>query len=414
MSELFRREAVEHARRRLTGSVSLALPLSTSLLGLFLAGIVLAALIFASLATYARKETVQGWITTPGGLLRVQARQGGVVQAVDVRAGQKVQAGEHLATLSGSIETARGGAPALITRDISVQRQAELKEGTARLAALDLEVSRIKDSLEIGRRELIEIDRRIALQQSQVELAQNVVDQSRSLAEKGYLPQRELNARISASLTAEEYLAQLRSQRLALERQVAESRSRLATLPSDREILVANASSAAAQLNQRETDVGIQGEHLIGAPAAGRVEDVTVRRGQTLSPGDTVAVLSPGSGSLEVELFIPARAVGFVKPGQSVRLMFAAFPYQKFGSGNGRVLSISSTALAPAELSGALVAVQEPVYRARVALDRNFISAYGRHVPLRSGMQLSADIIIDRRSLLEWLLDPLYAAGRRR
>lgn len=413
MSELFRREAVEHARRRLTGSVSLALPLSTSLLGLFLAGIVLAALIFASLATYARKETVQGWITTPGGLLRVQARQGGVVQAVDVRSGQTVRAGEHLVTLSGSIETARGGAPALITRDISVQRQAELKEGTARLAALDLEVSRIKDSLEIGRRELIEIDRRVTLQQSQVELAQNVVDQSRSLAEKGYLPQRELNARISASLTAEEYLAQLRSQRLALQRQVAENRSRLATLPSEREILVANASSAAAQLNQRETDVGIQGEHLIGAPATGRVEDVTVRRGQTLSPGDTVAVLSPGSGSLEVELFIPARAVGFVKPGQSVRLMFAAFPYQKFGSGNGRVLSISSTALTPSELSGALVPVQEPVYRARVALDQNFISAYGRHVPLRSGMQLSADIIIDRRSLLEWLLDPLYAAGRR-
>lgn len=413
MSDLFRREAVDHARRRLTGSVSLALPLSTMVLAGVMVAIVAAALLFASQATYARKETVQGWLTTSGGLLRVQARQGGLVQAVHVSPGARVESGQQLASLSASIETVQGAAPDLITRDISAERQADLRGVSARLAALDLEADRLGRSLEIGQQELAEIDRRISLQQTQLQLNRDVVQQSRTLAERGFLPQRELNARISAELSAEEYLAQLRSQRLAQQRQMAESRSRLATLPSERESVAAGAASAAAQLNQRETDVGAQGRYLVSSPIAGRVEDVTARPGQTLDAGDTVAVVAPGGSTLEVELFIPARAVGFIRPGQDVRLMFAAFPYQKFGTGNGRVISVSSTTLAPTELSDALVAIQEPVYRARVALDENFVSAYGARVPLRSGMLLTADVVIDRRSLLEWLLDPLYAAGRR-
>ena len=413
MSDLFRREAVDHARRRLTGSVSLALPLSTMVLAGVMVAIVAAALLFASQATYARKETVQGWLTTSGGLLRVQARQGGLVQAVHVSPGARVELGQQLASLSASIETVQGAAPDLITRDISAERQADLRGVSARLAALDLEADRLGRSLEIGQQELAEIDRRISLQQTQLQLNRDVVQQSRTLAERGFLPQRELNARISAELSAEEYLAQLRSQRLAQQRQMAESRSRLATLPSERESVAAGAASAAAQLNQRETDVGAQGRYLVSSPIAGRVEDVTARPGQTLDAGDTVAVVAPGGSTLEVELFIPARAVGFIRPGQDVRLMFAAFPYQKFGTGNGRVISVSSTTLAPTELSDALVAIQEPVYRARVALDENFVSAYGARVPLRSGMLLTADVVIDRRSLLEWLLDPLYAAGRR-
>ena len=55
----------------------------------------------------------------------------------------------------------------------------------------------------------------------------------------------------------------------------------------------------------------------------------------------------------------------------------------------------------------------EPVFRVRVRLSQNAVSAYGEQMPLQPGMLLAADVIVDKRSLLEWLLDPLYAAGRR-
>jgi membrane fusion protein len=58
------------------------------------------------------------------------------------------------------------------------------------------------------------------------------------------------------------------------------------------------------------------------------------------------------------------------------------------------------------------VALQEPVFRVRAALARETVDAYGAELPLQPGMLLRAEVVIDRRSLLEWLFDPIFAAGR--
>ena len=45
----------------------------------------------------------------------------------------------------------------------------------------------------------------------------------------------------------------------------------------------------------------------------------------------------------------------------------------------------------------------------RVKLDSSMVKAYGTEVALRPGHTLSADIEIDRRKLIRWMLDPLFA-----
>jgi len=60
-----------------------------------------------------------------------------------------------------------------------------------------------------------------------------------------------------------------------------------------------------------------------------------------------------------------------------------------------------------------LAAVREPAYRIKVALERQTISAFGREVPLQPDMTLRADIILERRSIIEWLLEPLLGARQR-
>jgi membrane fusion protein len=77
------------------------------------------------------------------------------------------------------------------------------------------------------------------------------------------------------------------------------------------------------------------------------------------------------------------------------------------------VRSISSTVLGPTEISIPGISVQEPVFRVRVALDRESISAYNETISLQPGMLLSADVVFDRRSLLQWLFDPIYAVRGR-
>jgi membrane fusion protein len=89
-----------------------------------------------------------------------------------------------------------------------------------------------------------------------------------------------------------------------------------------------------------------------------------------------------------------------------VRLAYEAFPYQRFGLHNGRVHNVSGTLLRPAEIVGPM-AVRDPSYRVTVTLDRQSIQAFGREFPLGADMTLRADIVFDRRSLLDWVLDPV-------
>jgi membrane fusion protein len=122
--------------------------------------------------------------------------------------------------------------------------------------------------------------------------------------------------------------------------------------------------------------------------------------------------LVPAGARLEARLYGPSRAIGFVRPGQRVRLRYEAFPHQKFGQYEGVVKSVSRSTVGLAELGGDGAPLPgltpgEPVYRVTVELATQAATAYGEAVPLQPGMQLEADVLIDSRRLYQWVLDPL-------
>jgi len=70
--------------------------------------------------------------------------------------------------------------------------------------------------------------------------------------------------------------------------------------------------------------------------------------------------------------------------------------------------------LAALPIAGAASAADgEPLYRITVALQRQSVDAYGQAQPLTAGMQIEADVLLERRSLIEWIFEPLLGlAGR--
>ena len=72
------------------------------------------------------------------------------------------------------------------------------------------------------------------------------------------------------------------------------------------------------------------------------------------------------------------------------------------------MLKVSQTILTRSDTFGP-VELREPAYRITAALDRPDIDAYGKKIPLQADMLLRADIILERRSLISWLLDPLLS-----
>jgi membrane fusion protein len=139
------------------------------------------------------------------------------------------------------------------------------------------------------------------------------------------------------------------------------------------------------------------------------VSSLQASLGQAADPQRLQLQIVPGDSALQAELFVPARAIGFVKVGQDVRILYDAFPYQHYGAYHGRIVRVSQTVLTGSDIATP-VTLREPAYRAIVALDRPDIDAFGTQIPLQPDMLLRADVILERRTLMDWILTPLRSA----
>ncbi len=143
--------------------------------------------------------------------------------------------------------------------------------------------------------------------------------------------------------------------------------------------------------------------HLaVVAPFDGHVADLQAFAGQQVDRGEhMLSVVPPMTMDHRVVLWLPATAGGRVREGMSVRLRYAGYPMTEHGSGAGMVERVSPVARAPAQ--GALR------YRALVA-----VTALPRSADwIPAGMAVDADVVLARKPLWMWLLEPLMDAAAR-
>ena len=182
-------------------------------------------------------------------------------------------------------------------------------------------------------------------------------------------------------------------------------------MPIDKDQRVSKLKGSIGDIDIKLKQTEGQRAYLVSAPMAGRISALQAITGKTADPAIPQMSIVPEGDTLSAELFVPARAIGFVAPGQMVHLHYAAFPYQQFGFGEGKIMTISQTLLKPEQFTGP-IAFTGASYRVVVALTRQTVYAYGKEMPLQADMQLEADILFDRRSLLAWILDPLMGRWR--
>jgi membrane fusion protein len=411
-TSLFRKEAVAHATSRLNGEVMLATPLKVKLLALVLTLSVAAALAFAATASYARKETVTGWLTPEHGLVRVAAQHGGIALSLLVEEGAPVEAGAALAVLRLSTQTSQGDVGKALGEILAAQEAAASARAASVLDGLAAEEQRLRAEGAGLARERLALGEQIALAEQAVALSAAEAERGMAMLANGVLSKREADQRRQAELQARQSLTALRRSGQELDRAITAVRARIAAIPIERAAARAESASTEATLRERMMQHSAESEYVITSPIAGRIAALPAQAGQMLAPGAVVAVVTPQDGRLLAELYVPSRAAGFVRPEQAVRLMYEAFPYQRFGVGRAQVEAVSRTVLAPDEIAIPGLRLGEPVFRVRAALERDTVDAYGERIALQPGMLLRADIVIDRRSLLQWLFDPILAVRR--
>jgi membrane fusion protein len=116
--------------------------------------------------------------------------------------------------------------------------------------------------------------------------------------------------------------------------------------------------------------------------------------------GEVLSEIACDGARLQGELELPQAGVPMVRAGQGVKLRFDAFPYQRYGVRFGTVRWLGPSGSTERD-SGA--------FRALVDLQDSIIRVQGRAEPLRPGMGGLADIVVGRRSLVSFALEPVRA-----
>jgi len=158
------------------------------------------------------------------------------------------------------------------------------------------------------------------------------------------------------------------------------------------------------------------------APQDGVIKDLaTHTSGTVVQPGTVLASLVPREEKLKAEVWVSNEDIGFVRPGQPVKLKFATYTFQKYGMGKGTVEHVSADAQSEEEArdKGLQGAGHRPLrYKALVTLDASALETDGMKYPLSVGMQTTAEILLGDRTVAEYLLSPVkkawHEAGRER
>jgi len=410
---LFRKEAVSHQSERLTGTITLAQPLSIKLTVLILVSIAVAIVAFLFSAEYSRKETIRGFLMPNKGVIKSFANQGGTIEKLWVQEGDKVLKGQAIATIVVQQNNSNGvDLSTQLAEQLNAQANLLIDEISQHqaLKAQELSNLRIQDTA-LGN-EKIALENQLTLADEKLSLLTEQQLDFNQLNKSGYVSNLEKERQQQALLEAKQEKQNIARLLLQHQNQLNQVTFNIRNIPQQYTLRINNLKRQQADLQRQLAQVASNYKYTITASNNGVVTGVQVVEGETLSQSKAQSKpllhILPEGSELIAELLLPTRSAGFIQLGNNTRLRFDAFPYQRFGFINSEITRIDQTLITPNEIQ-LPIALQEPVYRLRAKLSQQQMKAFGKAFDLKSGMLFEADIMLEQRTLIEWLLEPIYS-----
>lgn len=414
---LFRDEVLQAQQGAWLGRVQIVRPLSLDLVTLGVLAVALVAGAFLTLGHYTRKTTVEGVLAPDRGVIRLVPPEAATVIERRIGEGQPVKAGDILFVLAQERPRLLAGAQAEVRRSLQERKQSLQESARQQDALAAAQEAALARRLQTLRAEQAQAEREAALQQQRLQLAQQAKSRLEALRRDNFISEAQVLAKQEEVLGLQSQLQGLQRERLRLQREREQLEGELRSLPLRARSTQGELERDLAEVSREAAEQDSERQLIVRAPQDGVLSAVLAESGQAVSPSSALASLLPKGAALQAQLYAPSSAVGFIRAGQAVRLRLEAFPYQKYGPLEGRVLQVSRTPLAAGELAAQPLAGVAPprpgeaMFRITVALDAAARARWTQ--PLAAGMRLQADVLLERRRLIEWLFEPLLGLRER-
>ncbi|GAA0590688.1 HlyD family type I secretion periplasmic adaptor subunit [Caenispirillum bisanense] len=269
-------------------------------------------------------------------------------------------------------------------------------------AVLEGEIMQKQAEANAAARQMESVRRQVALLGEEVEMQRTLFQQGHASKVRFFEVQREKAA-------AESELSRLEGQKETSEKAVVELTQRINDLDNNqRQDAVGELGTVTAELVQVEEALGraqdmVQRLEMV-SPVRGYVQNLQVRNAGTVIPaGGVLMEVVPVDDELRVETKIATRDVGHVTAGQPVKIKVSSYDFVRYGSVAGRLEYVSATTYVD-EQTG------QPYYKGMVTMDRAYLGENPEENRILPGMTVQADVVTGEKTLLEYLLKPIYVS----
>lgn len=390
--------------------------------------------------------TAPGRVIPDGKVKVLQSMDNAIIRAIHVKEGQRVKQGDLLVELDPTISGAdlTSSAEKLVLTQLELARlRSELSGGDPdyglpgakpESVALQEALRAARDSsyrakLAEARNELQGRTMTLAAAQDTLRKLEETTRTARDREKQvrpyvGHVMPRFEYLKLKDSLTenANDLAAQMKHVQAARETQLAaehkvrqieeEQRTRIVAEINDKTAVLATLKGEVDKARQ------LVSQKELRAPVDGQVQRLAITTaGGVVTPAQTLAVIVPRDTPLIVEAMLSNEDIGFVGVGQRVELKIDTFPFQKYGTLPATVSWVSPDAeekARSADPSAAVLASDDIapskaglMYRLRIVPERAGLTIGGRLQPIAVGMTVQADIVTDRRKIIEFFLSPV-------
>ncbi|WP_311567466.1 HlyD family type I secretion periplasmic adaptor subunit [Photobacterium arenosum] len=405
--------------------------------------------VWASRAQLEQVTTGSGKVIPSSQLQVVQNLEGGIVKALMVKEGEQVQKDQPLlmiddtrfqsdfneraqelasaqadairldalldnVTVNQTKKTVSVSRPPLVFPDTFLSTYPDLvnrqqAEYSDNLSNIESQLAVATQQLQQKQQELIEARSRLSGQRQGYNLASREYNITKPLADEGVVPEIEL-------LKLQRQLNDTRKEMRSTELQIPVIEAAIREAEFKRlDVALKFRSDIQADLNQatarrdalNQSSIGLEDKvhrTLVRSPVNGTVQTLYFNTiGGVIQPGMDIVAIVPTEDNLVIEAKVLPQDIGFLRPGLKAMIKFSAYDYTVYGGLEGTLEQISADTIQDEEGNS--------FYQVKIRTETNNLADNsGEQLPIIPGMTASADIITGKRTVLQYLLNPILKA----
>lgn len=412
---IFRKEAIEYKKHHWKGKALLlsGIPawLVVTLSFSFLITLIIALISFK----FTQRVDVRGEVITLPHSVNVFSAQQGFIANQYVKIGDIVTKGQPLYEIDTSRNTSNGNVSAgqinviqeKIENSSTISKKLE-ENKTETLIALQNQLNKYNESLK-------ETKKLLATTVSGLNKMRENLSSYNKYLKDGLITNDQYNYQHSLFFQQQSAYQSLVSQKMQLESQITQTASDKITKATDFDNQIANQKNQTNEYKNQLIESNANGNIIIKATIEGKIESLSVTKGQMVENGSSLAQIRPmGTTEYYLILWLPNNSIPYVKIGDVINIRYDAFPSDKFGQFQGEVLSISSIPASRQEMAeytnvnNGTNQQELALYKAIIKIKNKQFEYNGKTLTLSNGLKAQAVVFLEERPLYMWMFSPIY------